>query len=310
MQGTNEAPPPYRRGLPVASRAWRLSPRPGANCQQRPWETRLIKDIAVHLTGSEEDEVRLGYAETLSERFQAHLTGLYTHLLPEVVGADPSGMVGLEAWFEESDSQAKQTFERLKGRFDRLGMPHEVRRLDVLSGTAGAALSDEARTVDLFVATRPYGDPADDVHMEVSVLFESGRASLFVPPKAPAPKGFGTVVVAWNGSREAARAVAEAMPLLEQASQVIVVVVREDDGTAPGGDIARHLSRHGIAAVVHATDPGLDGAGAALLGEAHRVGATLLVMGGYGHSRFREWVLGGATRYVLTHADIAVLMAR
>jgi len=270
----------------------------------------LIKDIAVHLTGSEEDEVRLAYAEAISERFEAHLTGLYVHMLPEVVGAVSTNMVGLEAWFEESNAQAGETFERLERRFDRLSMPHEVRRFDVVSGTAGEALSGEARTVDLFIATRPYGDPADDVHMEVSVLFGSGRASLFVPPKGAALKGFGTVVVAWNGSREAARAVAEAMPLLKQASQVIVVVLREDDGTAPGGDIGRHLSRHGIAAVVHSADPGTDGPGAALLGEAHRVGANLLVMGGYGHSRFREWVLGGATRHVLAHADIPVLMAR
>ncbi|HTN60326.1 MAG TPA: universal stress protein [Devosia sp.] len=270
----------------------------------------MIKDIVVHLTGSEEDEVRLAYAETLSERFEAHLTGLYVHMLPEVIGADPAGVIGMGEWFEQSDVQAQETFTRLKARFERLSMPHEVRQFDVFSGTAGQALTDEARTADLFIATRPYGDPGDAVHMEVSVLFGSGRACLFVPPKGVVPRGFGTVVVAWNGSREAARAVAEAMPLLKQASQVIVVVVREGDAAEFGGDIARHLSRHGIAAVIGTVDVGMDGPGAALLGEVRRVGANLLVMGGYGHSRFREWVLGGATRHVLSHADIPVLMAR
>lgn len=264
----------------------------------------------VHLTGSEEDDVRLTYAETISERFEAHLTGLYVHMLPEVVGADPGAMVGIDVWFEQSNAQAEETFKRLKQRFDRLSMPHEVRRLDVFSGTAGQTLTTEARAADLFIATRPYGDPADAAHMEVSVLFGSGRACLFVPPKGAAPKGFGTAIIAWNGSREAARAVAEAMPFLKQASQVIVVVVREHDGTAFGGDIDRHLCRHGICAVISTVDVGIDGPGEALLGEVRRVGANLLVMGGYGHSRFREWMFGGATRHVLAHATVPVLMAR
>ena len=270
----------------------------------------MIKDIVVHLTGSDEDEIRLAYAETISERFEAHLTGLYVHMLPEVTGVDPVGMVGMEAWFDESNAEAKKTFKRLEGRFDRLSMPHDVRQFDVFSGTAGEALTADARTADLFVATRPYGDPADGLHMEVSVLFGSGRACLFLPPKGVAPKGFGTVLVAWNGSREAARAVAEAMPFLKQAGQVIVVIVREDNGATFGGDIARHLARHGISAVIGTVDAGIDGPGKAVLDEVHRVGANLLVMGGYGHSRLREWVLGGATRHVLAHSDVPVLMAR
>ena len=268
-----------------------------------------MKDIMVHLTGSEEDEIRLAYAETIGERFEAHLTGLYVHMLPEVVGTYPIGMVAMEELFEASNARATETLRRLERRFERLRLPHEIRRLDVLSGTAGQALTAEARTADVFVATRPYGDPADEVHMEVSVLFGSGRACLFVPPKGEG-KGFGTVLVAWNGSREAARAVAEAMPFLKQASQVIIAVVREGEGAAFGGDIARHLSRHGISAVIVTVDVALDGAGQVLLSEVRRVGADLLVMGGYGHSRFLEWVLGGATRHVLAHAHVPVFMAR
>lgn len=270
----------------------------------------MLKDIVVHLTGSPEDEVRLAYAETLGERFEAHLTGLFTHVMPEVVGADPGGMLGMEIWSDELMEQADGTFKRLQQRFDRLRIPHDVRRLDVFPGTAGQALTEEARTADLFVGTRPYGDPADEIHMEVAVLFGSGRACLFVPPKGVPPKVFGTVLVAWNGSREAARAVAEAMPFLQQASQTVVVGVQEGDAADFGGDIARHLSRHGVSAVCGTVDVGMGSPGEALLGEAHRVGANLLVMGGYGHSRFREWVLGGTTRYVLSHAEIVVLMAR
>lgn len=270
----------------------------------------MFKDIVVHLTGSVEDEVRLAYAETVGERFEAHLTGLYVHVLPEVVGAYSGGMVGMDVWYEQSNDRAKETLQRLAERFQRLRLPNDVRQLDVLSGTAGQALAAEARTADLFVATRPYGDPADEVHMEVSVLFGSGRACLFVPPKGVAPKNFGTILVAWNGSREAARAIAEAMPLLKAATQVVVASIGEESEVEFGGDIARHLSRHGIAAVIGTVKASMEGPGDALLGEARRIGADLLVMGGYGHSRFREWILGGATRHVLASAEIPVFMAR
>jgi len=282
----------------------------GLPAQQVRRETKVIKDIVVHLTGSQEDEVRLAYAEAIGARFDAHLTGLYAHILPEVIGGDGVALIAMEPLIEQSNEQADATLDRLVQRFDRLTMPHEVRRLDAFSGMAGDALAVEARTADLFVATRPYGDPADAVNMEVAVLFGSGRACLFVPPKAQTPYSFGTVVVAWNGSRESARAVAEAMPFLKLAGQVIVVMVGEGEATASGGDIARHLSRHGISAVIGTAEAGSDGAGEALLAEVRRVGAGLLVMGGYGHSRLREWILGGTTRHILANADVPVLMAR
>lgn len=270
----------------------------------------MIKDIVVHLSGSEEDEVRLAYAETISECFDAHLAGLYVHLLPEMVGADAVTMVGMDAWYEQSNTEAEVDFKRLKQRFERLRMPHDVRRLDVLSGTAGPAIANRARLADLFVTTRPYGDPSHQGHAVVSVLFGSGRACFFVPPKGSPAKDFKTLVVAWDGSREAARAVAEAMPFLRRASQVMIVTVLQGDDDETGGDIARHLSRHGISAVISRVDAGIDGAGGALLTEVQRVGANLLVMGGYGHSRLREWILGGVTRHVLTHSHVPVLMAR
>jgi nucleotide-binding universal stress UspA family protein len=100
------------------------------------------------------------------------------------------------------------------------------------------------------------------------------------------------------------------MPFLEQASQVIIVSLRQDEDGLSAGDLARHLRRHGISAEVRTLDTDTEGSGEALLEEVRRTGANLLVMGGYGHSKFMDWVLGGATRYVLTHADIPVLMAR
>ena len=135
---------------------------------------------------------------------------------------------------------------------------------------------------------------------------------MFVPP-ASKPGKFDTVFVAWKNTREAARAVAEAMPFLRRASQVIVGLVEEEGaseqfGIEPGADIGRYLSRHGVGAEIRPIN-GWVYAGEALLNESQRTGADLVVMGGYGHSRFREWVLGGATRHLLTHAAVPVLIA-
>ena len=107
-------------------------------------------------------------------------------------------------------------------------------------------------------------------------------------------------------------AVEEAIRLKEKgvATEVVVVSIGEEDEVEFGGDIARHLSRHGIGAVIGTIEASMEGPGDALLGEARRIGADLLVMGGYGHSRFREWILGGATRHVLASAEIPVFMAR
>jgi nucleotide-binding universal stress UspA family protein len=272
----------------------------------------MLKDIVVHLTGSDEDEVRISYAEIVSERYEAHLRGLYVYSMPEVVTADPSMVImpAISSLYDEYAAQAEKNLKRLKERFSRLTMPHDVQQLDVLSGGVGQLLATKARASDLFIATRPYGDPADDLNVEVAVLLGSGRGCLFVPPKGKGSAGFGSIVVAWDGSREAARAVSEAMPFLRRAVQVVVVTVSEEKDGFRQIDIARHLSRHGISVTLNNLDNGPEGVGAALLAETKRLGADLLVMGGYGHSRLREWVLGGATRHVLKHADISVLMAR
>lgn len=274
----------------------------------------MIKDIAVHLTGSDEDKVRLAYAGAIADRFGSHVTGLQVHVLPELIATtDPSGSAFLQDLLEQSHAEAQAASDRLTVALDGLAAPHELRRLDVYPTTVGSDLAAEAQTMDLFVGTRPYGDPAHRERIEETVLFQSGRGCLFVPPGGSPPAAYDTVFLAWKPSRESARAVAEAMPFLKAARQVVVGLVEEDGapeqfGEEPGGDIGRHLSRHGISAEIR-TISGWVYVGEALLNEAERVGADLIVMGGYGHSRFREWALGGATRHVLSHAKVPVLIA-
>jgi len=273
----------------------------------------MIKDIVVHLTGSGEDKVRIAHAAAVAELFDAHLTGLQVHTLPELIAVtDPTASTYLQTLLAESQARAQKVTDAVNVEFANLSVPNELRRLDVYPSGVGAALASEARTADLFVGTRPYGDPAGGERIEETVLFRSGRGCMFVPP-ASKPGKFETIFVAWKNTREAARAVAEAMPFLQRASQVIVGLVEEEGaseqfGIEPGADIGRYLSRHGVAAEIRPIN-GWVYAGEALLNEAQRTGAQMIVMGGYGHSRFREWVLGGATRHLLTHAGVPVLMA-
>jgi nucleotide-binding universal stress UspA family protein len=273
----------------------------------------MIKDIVVHLTGSEEDDTRLSYALQIARLFDAHLTGLQVHAMPEILSiTDPSGSAFLQDLIAQSSERADAVGKRLAAKLADFDVEHELRRFDLLPGVVGNALAAETRLADLFVGTRPYGDPTGQQRIEEAVLFGSGRGSLLVPPHGKPPKEYGTILVAWNDSREAARAVAEALPFLQQARQVVVCLVEEDaseqTGIEPGADIGRYLSRHKVSAEIRKV-AGWSDTGAALLNEARQVGADLIVMGGYGHSRVREWVLGGATRLMLSEAPVPVFIA-
>lgn len=272
----------------------------------------MIKDIAVHLTGSEEDEVRLAHAVQLARTFGAHLTGLHLHLWPEYLlsreGVHSTEMPGM---MEQSRRLGETNHLRLKERFAGFDIAHSLEYIETFPSTSGRVLVEHCRTFDLFVGTRPYGDPGGNEHIEEQVLFGSGRACIFVPPRLPEPRPLGRIFVAWKNSRESARALAHALPLLERAESVVVALAGEQDARngelQPADGILRHLERHGIKAERRLVGEG--NPGELLLGEARRLAADLIVMGGYGNSRMREWLLGGVTRHVLSESDIPVLIA-
>ncbi|HQZ12014.1 MAG TPA: universal stress protein [Devosia sp.] len=272
----------------------------------------MIKNIAVHLTGSSEDDIRLAYAGALAERCNASITGLQVNVMPAIVSiTDPTGSAFLQQLIATSNQQAEVTGERLGKQLARLGSPSELRRLDIFPDEVGITLATEARLADLFVGTRPYGDPAKTEATEEAVLLRSGRPCIFLPPDMQKAPKFDSIVVGWKNTREAARAVADALPLLQQADRVDVIKVAEEaspPASAPGVDIGRYLSRHGVKTEIRtaASDPDT---GTALLREARASAADLIVIGGYGHSRLREWALGGATRELLSNAPVPVFIS-
>ncbi len=272
----------------------------------------MIRNIAVHLTGSPEDEVRLSYAVALAERFDASITGLQINVMPGILSiTDPTGSAFLRELIATSKKQGDLVSERLMEELARQRPLTDLRRLDVFAEDVGLTLAAEVRLSDLFVGTRPYGDPAKAEAIEEAVLLRSGRPCIFLPPRVHVQPKLDSILIGWKNTREAAKAVSDALPLLQAAVRVDVINVSEEPSppaSAPGVDIGRYLSRHGVNVEIRtaASDPD---AASALLREAKASAADLIVIGGYGHSRLREWVLGGATRALLSDAPVPVFIS-
>jgi nucleotide-binding universal stress UspA family protein len=171
-------------------------------------------------------------------------------------------------------------------------------------------LAARARLYDLSIV--PIYGHRETRSLVEGLAFESGRPVLLLPPEGQAGHRFDDIVIGWDGSRAAARALADALPICEVAASVTVVTVAGEKALpegAPPADVIRHLSRHGISAeVAHLTAVEQD-VGGALRSYCKQSGADLLVMGAYGHSRAREFVLGGATHSVLHKPSLPVLMS-
>jgi nucleotide-binding universal stress UspA family protein len=184
------------------------------------------------------------------------------------------------------------------------GWPHAESGDDALIGSYG-------RVFDLIALGRPGRAPQNPRMPPLeAALFDSGRPALIVPPAAPQSLGR-NVLVAWNHSTEQATTNAFAIPLLRLAEQVTVLTV--EGGTTPGPsgeEAALHLRRNGVKATALTVKPGTRSTGEAILDHAARLGCDLLVKGAYTQSRLRQMMFGGATRHILAHANLPVLMAR
>lgn len=256
----------------------------------------------------------IGFAKTLS----ASLSALAVHVDLRTPGnwlADHLIGLGATAAAEErrSEDTARALLQRFQERAEAAGVFGESMLTHMPTHLIGPHVAGRARTRDLCLVPLEEGQQAQRSVAE-SVLFESGRPALvFRPGRAEfRGEGLGTVVIAWDGSAAAARALAESVPLLPFAREVRVLTVLNDKpGTARGhGDEAiRHLQTHGIQARADAIESGGQGIGEVLADYAAGARAGLLVMGAYGRSRMREFILGGATEWMLNAARVPVLLA-
>jgi nucleotide-binding universal stress UspA family protein len=276
------------------------------------------RDLLVHLDDSKSCARRVDAAVRLAARFGAHLTGFYPmveipllhHIRDHIPPAVRASMAA------EARAAAKAALEVFRQAAERGGGAYETRTDPVLAPALPSVLSMHARYADLLVLgqTGPDEPAAAGSGLPEKVVLASGRPVLVVPHDwAPGPLGE-HVIVAWDASREAARAVSDARPILKRAEAVVVVSVNPKStplghGELPGADIAAHLARHEIAAEVHVVETDRMDAGDALLSLAADRGCDLLVMGAYAHPRMLQLVLGGATRTILKSMTLPVLMA-
>lgn len=276
------------------------------------------KDILVLVADAQTDEPAMALSEILARQSKAHLSAAFLTPLPdEPLAYEPTVVAGV--WAEllgraRADAEAER--KRVEARLAKSGMQVEMRAAEALSRDLGRVAAVHARYADVAVMTRPDDGVGQELREEIieGVLFHSGRPALIAPPDWKGDTIGKRVVVAWDASREATRALSEADDLLEFAEAVTVVTVDAKPkmfghGDQPGANIAGHLKRRGLPAEVKNIDSGGRPAALSILEEANRLNADLLVMGGYAHSRLRELVFGGATRELLRHATVPILMA-
>jgi nucleotide-binding universal stress UspA family protein len=205
---------------------------------------------------------------------------------------------------------------RLAARVKRLSVPGELRHVDALGTELWDLVSHASLTADLFVCRHPNADTRREwLLVAEAALFGSARGIYFAERPADAGPMFQSVIVAWDGSRGATRALTEALPFLRRAQRTQIVTVNYASAPEPpdiiqGDDLVRHLAHSGVAST-HRTVKALGrSVSEVLVQEIADLDADLLVMGAYGHSRAREWMFGGVTRDFLAHSPVPVLMAR
>jgi nucleotide-binding universal stress UspA family protein len=274
----------------------------------------MIKDIVVNLALGDRDPAG-NFAISVAETFEAHLLGVafvYDPVIPgSVMGGIPPEF--LESQRAESQNVANAAIKRFSESAKRSGISYEA--ITVNSSVSGAAdrLGRLARRFDVAIVGQPEREKSAPAEiLDEGVLFDSARPVIMVPFIQKEGLKLGRVLACWDGSRAATRAIADSMPFLEKAKQVDLVIVaggRAKSDEVPGADIGQHLARHGLKVdVKRITSPDIDVA-STILSYAADCSADMIVMGGYGHSRLREFVLGGVTRGILESMTVPTLMS-
>lgn len=274
------------------------------------------KTILVHLTDERTAPAALATAARLASDHDAHLVGLFMDL-PDVL--TPPFAIGrsiVEAGRAEIRRRAKAFEAIFESAGPGLSIRKEWRFVSPKRASAVDTLMSHVRSADLIVTAQTHADWQANLVMEYpeDLLMQSGRPVLYVPYQMTHPTAGKRVLLAWNERREAARAAFDSLPILQRAENVGVVWIdpeaeKTSAGDVPTAEIVRTLARHGVRAtamVAHGNDADV---GTVLLTEVAATNSDLLVMGGYGRWRLREYVFGGATRQIIRAMTCPVLMS-
>jgi nucleotide-binding universal stress UspA family protein len=276
----------------------------------------MLKDVVVNLSGRGPQDFAAEYAASVAGAFGAHITGisfLYEPVIPDgTLGGVPVDLIELQR--EENSKVARDAISRFETAVKKAGVAGETRMLDATFGGAPTLFAQIARRFDLAVVGQAQRDQgATDTLMIEGALFESGRPLVVVPYIQKRGLTLEHVLACWDGGRTAARAIGDAMPFLERAKAVDLVMVAEerkdDDDQSTGARMSEHLARHGVKTTIKRMAKGDIAIEDVILSYAADSGADFMVMGGYGHSRLREFILGGVTRGILAEMTVPVLMS-
>ena len=277
-----------------------------------------LRDLLVHLDSPEAAKTRGAVALSLAATHGAHLAAVIptaTPLLPSYIGATmPRELIELQE--KHARERTRETASAFEAAAKNSDVKVESRVVSCAEPRVADVIKLHARYADMVVLGQHNDDnsAAGGTALVEDVVLGAGRPCLIVPYIGARATPGKRVMIAWDGGREAARAVQDALPLLEQAEDAVVLVIgasrdQGEHGEEPGADIALHLSRHGVKAQVNRSEGSGLSVGEEILSRIADAGSDLLIMGGYGHSRLREVVLGGATRTLLGEMTVPVLMS-
>jgi nucleotide-binding universal stress UspA family protein len=275
----------------------------------------MIRDIIVNLTPAADSDPASAYAISLAETFNAHITGVAFAYDPPWPPSVLEAAV-IDVYRTVKDNYKKDA-QRALSRFEDAARRSQLSAQGLLLETSLVGSTETfarlARTTDIAVVRQPEPD-RDDFAQDLleAALFDTGRPTLIVPYIQKEGFSAKRVLCCWDGSRAAARAMGDALPILQKASSVKVLTIstgKFNERDVTGAELATHLSRHKLQVeLVRIPAADIDVA-SAILSHAADSGADLIVMGGYGHSRMRELALGGATRGMLQSMTVPTLMS-
>lgn len=275
-----------------------------------------FKTIVAILQNEQDAERVLDCAIPLAERFQSHLIGIHAEALP-VPYTSATGFPDTE-FLQVSADMSRERADKLQAVFlrhiENSGLSFEWRSLESFSGDSALTGISSVRSADLIIAAQREsgGDPSADID---TLVYDAGRPVLVVPHSGPLATSFKHVLLAWNGSKEAARATFDALPFIIEAEKTEILVIDppdtlDENSEAAGAEIAAALSRHGATVSVSVLKSGGISVDDVIQTRITETGADLLVLGAYSHSWLRQLLFGGVTRTVLRTVPVAAFLSR
>jgi nucleotide-binding universal stress UspA family protein len=273
----------------------------------------MLKDLIVGLGAESSVDTANDFSLSLAKAFNLQIVGTAFAFIPIYPATTPMEAFGVDfigAQQLENRKAANAAIARFQRAAREIGVDGRTRTLEGPVANVSRQFAEMARCFDIAVVGQAKPDYWESAMIIEATLFEAGRPVVVVPYIHGSPMKLDHITVCWDGSRPAARAIADAMPFLERAQKVdLLTIATGANAGLPGGDMEDHLTRHGVSAAGKRLVAQRGDEANTILNHAADTGTDLIVMGGYGHTRLREFILGGATLGILKSMTAPVLLS-